>query len=169
MFEKLRTGFPYVTRTSPLEQSKIRRGRFFTTAKIFTGILNNGKVEILVKTGPNFSHITKFMLAAGGDSILEIFEDTIVSVDGSVLFVANNNCDSTLTADGTHFFTPTITDEGTLVVEEYIPGGSGPMASGGVNPGAEFLLKKSSNYLIRGTNVSGNTKTMCIGASFFEE
>ena len=174
MFERIRSNFPFVQRTITLSHSKVHRGRFFTLSKIFTGIGNNASVEFLIRVGSQYSHHAVCNVAAGGDADIELYEGPTVSAEGTPIAAINNNRFSSIVADGTYFHTPTLGGDGTLLMQDFIPGG-GPFLSGGgsdtglVRSGTEFIMKTNTDYLLRGINRSGAAATLALACGFYEE
>jgi hypothetical protein len=139
-------------------------GQAFTFTHLDEGVANNASSDTLIVTDGFQSHLT-FSAAGGGDIYVEIFEDAITSSTGSGLSMFNVNRNSILTPKSQAFHLPTITSTGTLLKKIFVPGGSGGRSSGSigagpVRDGAEIILKKYTNYLIRITNKSGQAKTI---------
>lgn len=96
-----------------------------------------------------------------GDTDLAFFEDTTISDDGSSENVINMNRDSAKLSNTFVFQAPTVTGVGTELFNVSFPGGEkkdSTSGSGGTQLG--WILKPSSNYLIRITNQSGNAQTI---------
>lgn len=152
------------TRTARIHKGEAFRAGFFDAALVDDGIIN-----ILIKIGANFEAHTVFEAAAGGDAEITIFEGTTVTDDGSSLAAGDRNRTTANTPETTLFSGPTITADGTELAHVLLPGGSGGNASGGsADSPVEFVLKKSTNYLVRVKNIAGATKAFSATMDWYE-
>lgn len=137
------------------EHQKTHEGRYFSGGYYNASVASSGTVELLVQITTETWH-AKATVAVGGDSTVQIFEGTTFSAAGTAVTMTNHNRASAKTFTGTVTHTPTLTAAGTqLNGTMLIPGGSGGNASGGdIGFENEFVLKASTNYMIRVTNVS---------------
>lgn len=144
---------------------KVHEGRFFSGGHYAAGVANNGTLEILFQTGPDYFFHGMADSYSGGDSVLTMYEGVTFSAAGTAVPLTNHNRNSTnvIASGATH--TPTITGTGTqLNGPILVPGGSGGNSSGGAGGFSnEFILKPSTAYLLRVTNVSGIAQS--IGAT----
>lgn len=137
-------------------------------------IADDATYEMFIVTGDEAEAHLVFSGACGGDCEIELFENTAVSDNGTQLNVQNMrrslhgiNLNTTLAYEE-----PTITNVGDLLSIRFIPGGfgGGPTASGGTaREDTEWVLKVSTNYLIRATNRAGTAQPMSILAQWYEE
>ena len=135
-------------------------------------IADDETYEMFIIVGDEAEAHFTFMGACGGACEMELFENTTVSNPGTQLTVQNMrrslhgiNLNTTLA-----FEEPTLIAPGDLITGRFVPGGSGPLASGGTaREGTEWPLKVDTNYLIRLTNRSGNAQPASILAQWYEE
>jgi hypothetical protein len=89
-------------------------------------------------------------------AVMEIFHGPTISNNGTVATHARMNLYSTKDIKTT-YVNPTVSDDGTLLWQGYLAGGSGGGANGGnVRNGQEFVLPASDSMLVRVTPVSAN-------------
>jgi len=154
----------------PVVHHEVHEGETFQASYYNGAVANAGTIEILLVTAAaHTAHLT-FDVAAGGDAHVELLQNVTVNVAGTAITERNLNrtaSDGDVTVTATH--TPTVV--GGQVLSTFLaPGGTGPRAAGGTGrPSTEWLLAKSKNYLIRGTNVSGNNQPMSIVVQWYEE
>lgn len=79
-----------------------------------------------------------------------IYEDTVVSANGTAVTSYNRNRNSANVAGALVYSTPTVTSVGTLL--SAYKAGSGKAVGGEARGSAELVLKQNSQYLIRVTN-----------------
>ena len=133
-------------------------------------IANDGVIEVLLQVGAVNEMHWEFALATGGDAEVEIVRNPTITDVGTALLESNlyDLNANTPTVVATH--TPT-TAAGTVFVGPLlIPAGSGPKAAGGITrAGLERIGALNTDYLIRGTNRSGNAQMMSIHVQWYEE
>lgn len=88
---------------------------------------------------------------------MQMYEGATFSAAGTAVEMTNHNRNSTKVIPSGVTHTPTITGTGSqLNGPMFVPGGKGGTSSGGTGGFAEeFILKPSTVYLLRVTNVSG--------------
>jgi len=138
-------------------------GMVFHTSGKVTGMVDTDVDNFLVKANGGAPHFQRFRITAGrGDIDVQVYEDVVVSADGSALASNNTNRFSSNSAVMTLHSGPTITDDGTLIHTTWLPPtstGVGQTASGlvGETNGEEWILHASKQYLVRLINNSGAT------------
>lgn len=114
----------------------------------------------------------EFALAATNGFLLELFEDTTTSADGTTLAaqVKNLNRVVPVTAVPIGFFhTPTVTGDGTRIDAQRAGGGAGGTsvrAGGQAKSDLEFVLEPSTKYMIRVT-VAVDSTTVTLSGDFY--
>jgi hypothetical protein len=133
-------------------------------------IADNGALTILIQTGVSEVHLA-WHPASGGDAEIELYEGAAFS-DAGVLLPrinmkrrANAYIPKTLTS-----VAPTITSLGARLMNELLPGGTGPAQSGGGlgRPGTEWQLLDDTNYVLRLTNRSGSAQPASFIVQWYE-
>lgn len=98
---------------------------------------------------------------------IELFESPTVSANGTPYSPKNRNRISTRISSMAVFTAPTITSDGTKLMERIIPqvGGGAHESGGDSGVVGEWVLKPNTDYIIKITNEATSTTTY--GASFF--
>lgn len=144
----------------------IHRGIVFTAVRTELNVANNGTVDVLVVV-TNATHL-RFRMSAEGQSTIGFFEGTTVSGSGTVVPARNRNRFSSNVATTAVYHTPTITDDGTELVQVFIPGGSGGNAQGAATSPTEEWILSAGNYMVRLTNISGVASNLSALFEFYE-
>ncbi len=157
------------------EHSKVHQGKLFGVGYLNQSVADNGDIELLILTPPNDELHTYLKLVVGGDAIFTAFEDPTVSAAGTSISSINHNRSSSNTCGCTITHTPTLTDDGTPLWEEFVAGGSGSGGQGSRStPGAvqgvateQVVMKANSYYLFRLQNIAGLTEPLQIMLSYY--
>ena len=132
-------------------------------------VADNGNITFIIATGARYCHIV-FMGAAGGDTESLLYEAVTTSDDGVSLGVHNMNRNGIMTPSTAVSVTPTISDNGTLLHNSLISGGTGPHSGGGqARTETEWVLKPDTKYAARMINRSGGTTPMSFIAQWYEK
>ena len=120
--------------TISVPHARTHEGKFYDVSYLIPHggeLANDATINILVTTGASSAHSIPIW-QVGGDCEAHIFEDVVVSANGTALDVYNHARWSTNTALLTAYHAPTITNDGTeLGGAILIPGGRGPNSAGG--------------------------------------
>lgn len=144
----------------------IHRGIIFTAVRTELNVVNNGTVDVfLIVT--NSTHL-RFKMSAEGQSTISFFEGTTVSGNGTVVPARNRNRFSSNVATTAVYHTPTITDDGTELVQVFLSGGTGGNAQGTETSPTEEWVLSAGNYMIRLTNISGTASNFSSILEFYE-
>ncbi len=158
--------------TIPVVHHEIHEGETFSASyKSADGapIADDAPIEILLQTGLKYAHLV-FSVAAGGDAEIAFYEGTTVSDVGTALTENNMKRYSVNAATVTATYMPTITADGTLLLNIFLPGGTGPQALGAVaRENTEWILTPSTLYLVRGINRAGTAQPMSNVVQWYEE
>lgn len=160
-----------------LNHHSIHEGNFFSTHTISRGLLiANPKRFMFVsphEIPPPFTPETTkvhliFVISCDLGVKIEFFEDTIVTANGAVVPIINQNRLSTTQPLGQVFENPTIFSEGTLIFSQIVgsttTGGTGGLVD---RDEQELILKVSTEYLLKitplidvpgGTNITTHFK-----------
>lgn len=149
---------------------RVHDGRFFSGGYFNSAVANNSTIDLLLQTSATLATHIQFSGASGGDSTIQLFEDATFSDAGTVITMSNHNRASDKTMDATVTHTPTILTTGAHVNGTvFVPGGQKAQSGGGSGGfDDEFVLKLSSTYLVRFTNISGQTKPMFLLAAGYQ-
>lgn len=131
-------------------------------------VADNGNISILLRVGDIHAHVIA-SLAAGGDSEYYLYENTVVSGNGTPLSLVNKRRDSPNTPLSTAYHTPTVTGVGFPLINALVPGGTGGNAQGSSEDHAnEWILKPGLVYMFRLYNRAGNTQPLGLVVEFYE-
>lgn len=130
-----------------------------------TPINDNASIELLLVTGTKQTNLV-FQASAGGNSELQLFEATAVSANGVGVTFSNFNRNSAYVGENGIFHTPTVTDDGTLILDLYLAGVLGGNWQQRVN--TEWILLPSTNYLFRLTNRQGSVQPLGMFFQWYE-
>ena len=135
-----------------------------------SSLASSGTIDLLIQTN-GYDLWTLLSLAAGGDALLQVYEGTTFSAAGTSLPPTNLNrthsADS-LEAVVTH--TPTITADGTLIWQQFMPGGTGGNAAGGtLDTFQQGIFAPNEDYLLRLTNLAGTAQPCQLTALLYED
>ena len=162
----------HIPRSATITQDhiNIHLGNGFTLAEYHEGLANSGVLNHLIVTGYYPVHIRQLIVeTTQAPVVMDYFEDTTVSANGTLNPVANNNRTSTKTATAAVYEGPTITTDGTAMGSTLIPTTAKDSGGVGFLKGGEWILKPNSNYLFRVTNNSGSSIDFGLTLFFYED
>ncbi len=135
----------------------VHDGFMFHSSGQTADLANLGTYELLLDIpASTYPHIQKVMWhIEGAPGLIEVYEGTTTSSSGSAVTEHNTNRNSTNTADMVVTTEPTVTGDGTLIHERYIPTAGKDTGQIAGSLFEEWVLKPSTKYLIRFTNNSG--------------
>lgn len=162
--------------TIPYTTQQTHSGRFFFTNFYNATVASSGTIDILVSTGSDATKTPHIAVMAdmGAAATLSIYEGVTTSNDGTTLTVFNANRQSAKVSTTLVFQTPTVTGTGTtLLLNHYISGGTTGNAVGGSSTDfariTEMVLKPSTKYLFRATNLGAGAVAGSVQVGFFED
>ena len=145
------------------ERAMVDVGVIFSHADRHT-IANNTIFNYLLKTPASPAHVELLGLSFIASSTpinVSIYEDTIVSANGTAETLWNNNRNlSTNTPGSLLYLSPTVTSVGTELILTACPGAKS--TAGSYRQDDRIILKASANYLFRFENVSGAAADVAI-------
>lgn len=112
--------------------------------------------DFLIRVGALGAHAT-LRVSVGGNCELLVYEATTVSANGAVLATVSKNREVLGTGQTLMYDGPTVTGAGTLLLSQYVPGGTRGTAAGGGWGESEWVLAPNTNYLVRITNRAGGS------------
>lgn len=133
--------------------ANVHRGLMYI-ASMQGAVASAGVMEILIQTGVNDLHVS-FHGTVSQDMTAAIYETPTFSAAGTPIIARNRNREAEHGDVNTTVFThtPTLTGDGTLLNDTFIPGGSKNNAGGG--SGASFVeweLPPGGSWLLRISN-----------------
>lgn len=154
------------------EHLQIHRGVTYTISRQVTIDDSGGATptyeflaSVPASTYPHFRHI--IVQSDGGPFVVELYEGTTTSADGTSITPYNNNRNSSNTSSTACYYGPTITDDGTLIEAFLAPSTKGSFGSDGAN---EWILKPSTKYMVRITNntAGAGTSEFVVNINWYE-
>lgn len=151
----------------------VHQGYVWNTGHYFTNVADNAAAELLIKNSAAEELHGEIAISVGGNSIFELFEGPTVGANGTSLPIGNHNRQIILnspapTTGVTAFHTPTHNSPQTYGTQIHpgalLAGGTGPKAAGGGGgtPGEQWIFAKSTDYIIKVTNISGGAVDISI-------
>jgi len=149
--------------------AQIHKGNVYTAGYLFTAVASAATATFLSSVHAATYRHRIISVAALGNSLVQFYEGTTTSSDGTALTIFNRNRNSANTSGTTLFYTPSVTADGTELPPDYIFGGSKSKAGGGEGGfDSEYVLKPSTKYLVRITNQSGAAENIIISPTWYE-
>lgn len=149
---------------------EVHEGEMFS-CEHSASVLNSASLDFHFKTGTKHSH-TAPVINAGGSIQIYLYEAPTLNTNGTSIPVRNMKRSSSNVAGATAFHTPSVGGVGStaLINGRLLPGGTSPTTRiGGSARNTEWILKPSTSYLLRCTNVSGGTIVINPVIEFYEE
>lgn len=151
----------------PNEAQKTEDGENFFSTIVKKAVPAATSVELLLITGATLPAVS---VSASSDQKTEgfFFEGTLVSANGTAISIFDSNRALANTPLLTWFDGPTITNDGQQLGNGLLPllvGQGGVSATGNGN---RIILKASTNYLIRISNISGGVTDIGVVLDFNE-
>ncbi len=153
------------------EHLKIHEGLLYTVSSTVT-IANVGGVHDFMAVVPagTFPHFRSITISTdNGPIAVQFFEDTTVSASGSLITAYNNSRSSLNVTTVLIYDSPTVTSAGVVLETIVIPGNK-QTGSFGSESSNEWILKPSTNYIIRVTNntIGAGDSEVTINMFFYE-
>lgn len=160
--------------TIPYTVEQTHDGRFFFTNFYVAALASGANLDMLVVTGATTVPHIAVMCDIGAAATLSVYEGVTTSSDGTPLTAFNANRQSTKITTASVTQTPTVTGTGTaLLLNHYIPGGTTGNSIGGSSSDfarvTELLLKTSTKYLFRMTNLGAGATGASMQLGWFED
>ena len=162
------TGDPYRLVSNYYTQALNENGKYFIYNDRHS-TANNATILYLLKTPANPLDVTLLSLGFAATACplsYDFYEDAVVSANGTLDTLYNNNR-QLLTANNTLIYaTPTVTSNGTALFGGVVTGDK--TIGGVINLEFNTILKASVNYLLSVTNSSGVTSNIAFFIKFTE-
>lgn len=155
------------------DHQKGHNGQLSVCSHRENSLADNAVFYFLLETGSKNTHAA-VRVDAGGLSYLDFYENSTISNLGTELTTYNVKRDSSLVEFNTKIYhTPTISNNGDLLINALIPAGSGKHdiaggSGGGLVRGPELILNKNTSHLVVLTNKSGAAIPIAISVGFYE-
>ena len=155
------------------DHAYIHEGKLFSATHKVT--LTAGSSIYISFTTPNTDKVVHYRpasLTTSADNVTTLFFEGGTFTGGSTLATVNRNRKSLTTAEVLINTGVTSTLDGTLLYTSFLGGGVGVGQSRGggeLAENQEWVLKKNTVYLIKLTNGSSSSNTLCLGVRWYEE
>ena len=163
---------PYSASVTVIDENHrmIHDGAYFELWRADATLGIGGVVDLLLAVPAlTFPHLQDITLeASDAPVVLEMYEDTVTSADGTALPVFNKNRNSSNTPDTVVSVAPTITGVGTQIKRAAITSPAGSSIVFSQTKSGEWVLKPDTKYLVRVTNNSGAVIDFNITIGFYE-
>lgn len=132
-------------------------------------IADNGTILFIITTHSQYAHMT-FRASCGGDMEAELYEGTQVEPGtGAAMTPYNKSRANPKVATVGVRRDMTLGPVGTLLENEFVAGGTGPLAVGGASQmRAEWILATSHVYMYRITNRAGSAQPASLAIEWYE-
>jgi hypothetical protein len=148
---------------------QVHLGNFFVVSRYFAAIAAAGTADLRVLVGAAKALHVTISVAAGANANVDVYEGTTYTAAGAAVTIYDRNRTTANASTATAFHTPTVLVLGTNLFDGFCPGGSKQSAMGSVRSnGQEWIFKKSTDYLIRVTNVSAGNADYSIEVEWYE-
>jgi len=146
-----------------------RSWRFKATYLVPHGseVTNDGSRDFLIRVQSEHAHM-RISLSVGGNCELYLYEGPEVLGSGAQIAVLSKNRDPTGNPGTLVYHTPNLGLIGTLLGVWFVPGGSGPRATGGDWGDTHWILRANTDYAISVTNRSGGAIQFSLGLGWSE-
>lgn len=143
-------------------------GRQFIASHHESSVAAAGVVELVLQTGAN--EVTMGLIGSvSGQADFQLFEDTTFSDAGSTVTPVCRDRANPLTSTVTVTHTPTLTADGTQLVEVILPGGTRVQAVGSLTFGPQsWILAPSKVYMLRIENTAATTETITLAVDLVD-
>lgn len=151
--------------TDPLPEigygvQKLRDGKVYAigVVKDFSSPLaDDASIDIGIAWNAGVTPLVSFFGLCVGNAIGFLFEGATMT-GGTAATAVKLNRNSTIASQTAITINPTVTNVGTIVLKQILIGGSGKNAGGGEVGSSSLILSPLTSYLIRLTNVNGNSR-----------
>lgn len=151
--------------------SEIHYGQMFTTSQQNASLASSGTLLFeIITPDSGYVHLKEMFLLSEGKAQVELIEAPTITTGTTPLTALNRNRTSSNTADVVVKSNPTAISAGTEL-ENFIIGAEGtPSISlpGNFNMDSEWVLKQSTTYLFRVTNLEASAKAVTAILHWYE-
>lgn len=143
-----------------IAHAEIHEGNYYSFTKFFQAVASSSYADVHLTTGATKKVHASLTFNAEAKSYLYLYRGTTYTSIGTPITIYNNNDTSTKTTESVAYYTPSINNLGTLLLQDFVSGGVGPRTLGGsLTSRNEMILKINTDYLFRVQNVGGSSVT----------
>jgi len=146
---------PADTINIPIEHFKVHNGQMFYLSYTFAAVADSATVEMIMFTGDEPPHVV-ITATSPGAARISILSNPTSTANGTTLTSYNMCRTSTNVAAAIMTYAPTNATSTTIIVNDYIPGGSTVQTRVGASArqNTEWIFKPNYKYLIRFENLA---------------
>ena len=136
---------------------KLRDGKVYGIGVVYdfdNPLADGASIDIGIAWNAGVTPVVSFFGLCQGDAVGFLYEAATMTGGTSATAVKLNR-NSTVASQSAITVGPTVSNVGTLVLQQILIGGSGKKAGGGDIGSSNLILKPLTSYLIRLTNVNG--------------
>jgi len=150
------------------ERNALAEGNTFASGTIFEGVASNGTVVVHFKTGSK-SCVMNYGVGADGSCDYGVYISPIITGDGTLFGNHNRNMVTIKQSTAKTYLTPTVTNNGDVVIPRINGGATGPAKGGSQGSDAKLLvLPINTSVLIIATNKSTTAARINIVVDWIE-
>jgi hypothetical protein len=148
---------------------EINIGNTYTANNYFSNVGDNNYADMHLIAGSTKAPHAQMFISTAGKSYIYLYRGATYSNSGTAVTIYNRNGESSNTTQSSVYYSPTISNSGTMVYQALLPGGKGKATVGGqTSSKSEAIFKYSNDYLLRVQNVSGGNSDIAIEINFYE-
>lgn len=149
---------------------EVHAGHMYVAYFYNAALADDGYIDIAIDPQSYADMHMTWGSAVGGDKLVTLYEDPDLSNNGTELTQRNLNRTIVDNPGTAIYHTPTISDPGTMIFQNFGPGGTGGQTPGSVlRRDTEFILDKDKLYLLRVQNIAGTVQPASVVAQYYTE
>ncbi len=136
---------------------KLRDGKIYGVGVVYdfaAPLADGASIDIGIAWNAGVTPTVSFFGLCAGDAMGYLYESATMT-GGTAATAVKLNRNSTIASQSAITVGPTVSNVGTLVLQQILIGGTGKRAGGGEVGSSNLILKPLTSYLIRLTNVNG--------------
>jgi len=152
-----------------LPHNEIHDGNSYVANHLFPNVGNNSYADLHIIVGSTKAPHIQMFVVGDGKSYISLHRGATYSNVGTSLTAYNRNGESSNTTQSQLYYSPTVSNSGTMLYQTLLPGGTGSRAVGAqTGDRSETIFKYSMDYLLRVQNVSAGASDIAIEINFYE-
>lgn len=151
---------------------RIHNGEMFSASRYVASVSDDASLDLLFQCSDDWSSHIVYVVRAGGDAEVLLYEGPTFSNAGTEVDAINRRRVNPIASVHTVTHSPTVSDTGLLLEQQFVPGGSGGFFS--FTPGSEgslfkeFVFAPGEDYLLRVFNRSGSATPINAQLDWYE-
>lgn len=156
--------------TIDINHYRLHEGRAYYAYKLQPNadkLATSASIDIAIAWPANVYAHAVMTYQCGGEAEFYIYEGATTS-GGTAMTLHRRNRYLTAASQGAAVLNPTVSNAGTEIYAEFISSGQGGTGAGGTGFTYEFVLKPLTTYLLRLTNVNGQSQMAELRIDWYE-